>query len=81
MSKIEINGVTYKEADVALAVECFVSSKETLSLCKRMIDEALPKFNWAKSALDANAIDLLNRASIAVPIALAKMTRAAKEEG
>lgn len=32
---------------------------------KRLFTEALPKFNWGASALDANAIDLLNRAPAA----------------
>ena len=33
---------------------------EALKRCERLFDEALPKFNWGKSALDANAIALLN---------------------
>lgn len=33
---------------------------EALKLARRMIKEALPKFNWGASALDANAIQLLN---------------------
>jgi hypothetical protein len=32
----------------------------TLEQCQRLFKEALPKFNWAESALDANAIQLLN---------------------
>lgn len=27
---------------------------------KRIVDEALPKFDWGRSALDANAIAVLN---------------------
>jgi hypothetical protein len=33
---------------------------EALRACERLFDEALPKFNWGASALDANAITLLN---------------------
>lgn len=39
---------------------------ETLRLVKRTYDEAHPKFNWGASALDANALDLLNRSGLAV---------------
>lgn len=35
-------------------------SLQTLRRVKRLIDEALPKFNWGTSALDGNAIQLLN---------------------
>lgn len=42
-------------------------------LTQRMCREALPKFNWGASALDANAIDLLNRAPGALDAALAKV--------
>jgi hypothetical protein len=31
-----------------------------LMQCRRMFDEALPKFDWTKANLDANAIQLLN---------------------
>lgn len=31
-----------------------------LERCLRLFDEALPKFNWGASFLDANAIQLLN---------------------
>lgn len=31
-----------------------------LGFAKRLNDEALPKFNWADSMLDAHALDLLN---------------------
>lgn len=39
---------------------------ETIKLMDRVFNEALPKFNWGASALDANAIDLLNRGGMAV---------------
>jgi len=44
--------------------------RDALILAKRMIDEALPKFDWGKSYLDANAITLLNEAPVAVNAAL-----------
>lgn len=53
--------------------------KAALSLAGRMCNEALPKFNWGASALDANAIDLLNRAPMAIDAAMkerAEMTTA-----
>jgi hypothetical protein len=31
-----------------------------LTAAQRLFDEALPKFNWGASFLDANAIQLLN---------------------
>lgn len=33
---------------------------DALFACKQLFDEALPQFNWGSSALDANAIKLLN---------------------
>jgi hypothetical protein len=69
---VTINGVTYPEKQVAKALECFSSSVGALEQCQRLIDEALPKFNWGASALDANAISLLNDVPIAVHLALRK---------
>ena len=43
-----------------------------LRLAQRLFDEALPKFNWGASALDANAIRLLNEVPIAVRKAIMK---------
>lgn len=34
--------------------------RATLERTQRLFDEALPKFDWGKSPLDANAICLLN---------------------
>lgn len=34
--------------------------REGLEAAQRLIEEALPKFDWGKSPLDANAIALLN---------------------
>ncbi len=49
-----------------------------LRLTKRMIDEALPKFNWGASALDANALMLLNETPSAVNAAISKAEGGAK---
>lgn len=35
-------------------------AQATLARAARLFEEALPKFNWGASALDANAIQLLN---------------------
>ena len=60
-----------KEAD-AHFIAAAPDMLEALKLCKRLIDEALPKFNWAKSALDANAIQLLNEVPKTVNNAIQK---------
>jgi len=39
---------------------------EANKLAMRIIDAALPKFNWGASALDANAISLLNEGAITI---------------
>lgn len=44
---------------------------EALGRAKRLIDEVLPKFNWGASALDVNAIQLLNEVPGEVNQALA----------
>lgn len=36
------------------------TTRNALQRALRLFDEALPKFNWARSALDANAVQLLN---------------------
>jgi hypothetical protein len=46
---------------------------QALKQCKRLIDEALPKFNWGASALDANAIQLLNETPGIVNTIIAKV--------
>ena len=38
----------------------FNKMKAALEACQRLFNEALPKFNWGASALDANAIQRLN---------------------
>ncbi len=68
------------KADNERLRETVIAQKEALELCIRMYDEALPKFDWGKSALDCNAIDLLNRTPGAIHDALAH-TRAALADG
>jgi hypothetical protein len=41
-----------------------------LEAAQRLCREALPKFDWCKSALDANAITLLNEVPIQIDAAL-----------
>lgn len=50
--------------------------KEVLSRAVRLFDEALPKFDWGRSALDANAIQLLNE----VPGEVERMLKRLGEE-
>ena len=45
---------------------------KALEQCERLFNEALPKFNWANSPLDANAIRLLNETPGLVQKALAE---------
>jgi hypothetical protein len=59
---------------IVTAVNCHDDLVKALRLTQRMFDEALPKFDWGKSALDANAIQLLNEAPIAVSAAIRKAT-------
>ena len=75
VSYIVLDGVTYDLNDVRRAIDCFSSSQGALEQCQRLFDEAIPKFNLGASALDANAIQLLNTVPIAVSIALAKTRR------
>lgn len=44
--------------------------KSALEACQRLFNEALPKFNWGASFLDANAIQLLNEVPLTVQAAL-----------
>ena len=48
-----------------------------LKSCQRLFNEALPKFNWGASALDANAIRLLNETPIEVDAAIATAKKGA----
>ena len=49
--------------------------RDALLLAQRMCREALPKFNWGASCLDANAIRLLNEAPSAIDAAIAAIQR------
>jgi hypothetical protein len=65
------------EATAAFIVTAYNSHADlvkALERCARLISEALPKFNWGKSALDANAIALLNEVPGEVARALATLT-------
>jgi len=46
--------------------------RDALVAARRLFDEALPQFDWAASALDANAIRLLNEVPDIVARALAQ---------
>lgn len=59
-------GATRFEANSKLVWELGLA----LMQCRRMFDEALPKFDWAKANLDANAIQLLNETPNVVDRAL-----------
>lgn len=65
------NGLRPAEQNARLMAAAY-SMREALRLAKRLCDEALPKFNWGASALNANAIALLNE----VP---AKITEAIRQ--
>ena len=45
---------------VARALNAATTNQAALARAARLFEEALPKFNWGASALDANAIQLLN---------------------
>jgi hypothetical protein len=46
--------------------------EKALKAAQRLIKEALPKFNWGASCLDANAITLLNEVPLGIEAALAE---------
>ena len=56
---------------VAAMIAASPAANDALRLCERLFAEALPKFDWGASALDANAIRLLNEVPAAVRAALA----------
>jgi hypothetical protein len=58
--------------DVAHALAAAPDMIAALARAERLFKEALPKFNWGKSALDANAIELLNEVPGEVSRAIAK---------
>lgn len=53
----------------------FEEMVEALEASRRLFNEALGKFNWGASALDANAIQLLNDAPIKVYAILDKLAK------
>jgi hypothetical protein len=46
--------------DIAARLEAMPDTITPLKRAQRLFNEALPKFNWGASSLDANAIALLN---------------------
>jgi len=54
------------------AADIVTQMRDALHLAQRLVTEALPKFNWGASALDANAIQLLNDVPGAIAAALTK---------
>lgn len=67
----------YRDANAALIVRAVNAHQTLVEACKaadKMIREALPKFDWSASALDANAIRMLNETPgiIAAALALAE---------
>lgn len=59
---------------VARALNAATTSQATLARAARLFEETLPKFNWGASALDANAIQLLNEVPGEVRAALKACT-------
>ncbi|MCP5004534.1 MAG: hypothetical protein GY941_11445 [Planctomycetes bacterium] len=70
--KIARQEETITELTAALQCVTVTELVEALELTERLITEALPKFDWGKSALDANAIELLNTVPSKVTNAIAK---------
>lgn len=66
-SPLTTNMLCAEIARLNIEREAFVNA---LQRAARLINEALPKFDWGKSALDANAIALLNEVPIDIRIAL-----------
>ena len=64
------DAVQLKVASAMYAIERMRRDDEHIAgdllLVRRMINEALPKFNWGDSCLDADAIGLLNSAPAAL---------------
>lgn len=63
------------ERQLAEAKKDSEQSGTALKAAKRLFDEALPKFNWGASFLDANAIQLLN----SVPDQVARAIKAKEQ--
>ena len=59
---------------VAAALNGSEELLDALKRAQRLFEEALPKFDWGKSALDANAIRLLNEVPGEIRAAIASTT-------
>ena len=73
---------TFREEEahaVARALNAATTNQATLARVTRLFEEALPKFNWGASALDANAIQLLNEVPGEVRAALDANEKLIKE--
>lgn len=60
-------------ADLRDAIAAEERTRYTLGMAQRLCAEALPKFNWGASALDANAISLLNTVPHLINVAVDEM--------
>lgn len=69
-----------KEAANARLIAAAPELLEALQRAHQLIKEALPKFNWGASALDANAITLLDTVPGEVHAALAKALNVSHQE-
>jgi len=83
-------GIGHSNIDKADAVEkwntrarsaAFDALLQAARATERLFREALPKFNWGASALDANAIALLNEVPSQVSAAITSAEKAATEKG
>lgn len=73
---------TFREEEahaVARALNAATTNQAALARAARLFEEALPKFNWGASALDANAIQLLNEVPGEVRAALDANEKLIKE--
>jgi hypothetical protein len=57
LKTLALDGDLYAVLELVRRAE---EAKVALEDCQRLFREALPKFNWAASALDGGAIELLN---------------------
>lgn len=69
-----VSGRSVADRHTACLIAAAPDLLAALNAAKQLFDVALPKFNWAASALDADAIRILNEAPIAVNAAIAKAT-------
>lgn len=72
---VSLTAVTRLNAEAAANANVIAAAPDMLAALERanrLIKEALPKFDWGASPLDANAIGLLNEVPGEVRAALAK---------